>query len=138
MNSAASNLLTLLGRLCLAALYLPAGISKITGFSGTAGYIASVGLPLATAGAVLAILVEAGGGLALLLGYRTRIAALALALFTLAAALLFHAYWAMPPDKAFVNSLMFWKNIAIVGGLLVLAAHGGGAFGLDGRSKAKS
>lgn len=62
------NPLALIGRLLLAALFLPAGISKITGFAGTVGYIASVGLPMASVGAVLAILAEVGGGIALLLG----------------------------------------------------------------------
>src|SRR5690606_23927723 len=73
MNTPASNTLNLLGRLGLAALFLPAGIGKITGFSGTVGYIASVGLPMATLGAILAVVVEVAGGLALLLGYKTRI-----------------------------------------------------------------
>ena len=136
MNTPASNTLNLLGRLGLAALFLPAGIGKITGFSGTVGYIASVGLPLATLGAILALVVEVVGGLALILGYKTRIAALVLAVFTLVAAFFFHAFWSVAPDQAFVQQLLFWKNVAIAGGLLVLAAHGAGAFSLDGRQRA--
>ena len=137
MNPAASNTLNLIGRLALAALFLPAGIGKLTGFEGTVGYIASVGLPFATLGAIIAAVVEIGGGVALILGYRVRIAALALAVFTLAASVIFHAYWAVPPEQAFMQQLLFNKNIAVTGGLLVLAAHGAGAFALDGRRAAR-
>lgn len=137
MNLASSSLqngLALVGRLLLALLFLPAGLSKITGFAGTVGYIGSVGLPLASLGAVLAIVVEVGGGLALLAGYRTRVAALVLAAFTLVASVFFHAYWSAPADQAFVQQLMFFKNLAVVGGLLVLAAFGPGATSLDARA----
>lgn len=137
MNPAASNTLTLIGRLALAALFLPAGIGKLTGFEGTVGYIASVGLPLATLGAIIAVVVEIGGGVALILGYRARLAALALAVFTLAASVIFHAYWAVAPEQAFMQQLLFYKNIAVTGGLLVLAAQGAGAFALDARRAAR-
>ncbi len=120
----------LLGRLLVAALFIPAGLSKIGGFVGTVGYIASVGLPLATVAAVVAIAVEVLGGAALLLGWRTKQAALILAVFTLVATVLFHNFWAMPAEQAFMQQLMFMKNIAVVGGLLVLASLGGGQWGL--------
>ena len=112
-------------------MFLPAGIGKITGFAGTVGYITSVGLPLPALGAVIAIVVEVLGSAALLAGYRTRI--VALAAFTLVASVFFHAYWAVPAEQAFVQQLMFFKNIAIIGGLLALAAHGAGRFSLDAR-----
>ena len=115
MNTTSSNALTLMARLLLALLFIPAGLSKIGGFSGTVGAIESVGLPLASLGAVLAIVVEVGGGAALLLGLATRSAALALGVFTLVASLFFHAFWGMPTDQVFVNQLMFFKNLAIVG-----------------------
>lgn len=133
MFNTLQNPLSLIGRLLLAALFLPAGISKIGGFAGTAGYIASKGLPLPEVGAALAIAVEILGGLALILGFGTRLAALALALFTLVATFIFHNYWGVPADQAFVQQLMFNKNIAVVGGLLVLAAHGAGAWSLDAK-----
>jgi len=133
MTSSVQNTLSLVGRLLLAFLFLPAGLMKIAGFAGTVGYIGSVGLPLPQLGAVIAIVVEVGGGLALLAGFGTRIAALVLAIFTLAASILFHNYWGMPAEQAMVQQLMFFKNIAVVGGLLVLAAHGAGAFSLDGK-----
>ena len=125
--------LSLLGRLLLAALFLPAGIGKLTGFAGTVGYIASKGLPLPELGAALAVLVEVGGGLALIAGFGTRAAALVLALFTLVASVVFHNYWGVPADQAFMQQLLFFKNIAVVGGLLTVAAWGAGAWSLDAR-----
>ncbi len=136
MNASLQNPLTLTGRLLLALLFLPAGIGKIGGFAGTVGYIGSVGLPLPQLATVLAIVVEVGGGLALLAGYGTRLAALALALFTLVATFVFHNFWAMPAEQVMVQQLMFLKNIAVVGGLLVLAAHGAGAYSVDARRAA--
>lgn len=129
------NPLNLAGRLLIAALFLPAGIAKITGFAGTIGYIGSVGLPLPALGAVLAIAVEVLGGLALILGYQTRIAAVVLALFTLAASFFFHAYWSVAPEQAFVQQLLFFKNVALAGGLFILAASGAGAWSLDAKRK---
>ena len=133
MNKTSVNALDLAGRLLLVALFLPAGIGKLTGFAGTVGYISSVGLPLPSVAAALAAVVEIGGGLALLFGFGTSIAALALAGFTLVASFFFHAYWAMPADQAFVQQLMFFKNIAVTGGLLVLAAHGAAGWSMDAR-----
>jgi putative oxidoreductase len=133
MNKTSLNALDLAGRLLLVALFLPAGIGKLTGFAGTVGYISSVGLPLPSVAAALAAVVEIGGALALLFGFGTRIAALALAGFTLVASFFFHAYWAVPADQAFVQQLMFFKNVAVTGGLLVLAAHGAGAWSVDAR-----
>jgi putative oxidoreductase len=130
------NPLALLSRLLLAALFLPAGIGKITGFAGTVGYIASVGLPLPPLGAAVAIAVEVLGGLALIVGFGTRWAALALALFTLGASFFFHNYWAMPVEQQMMQQLMFMKNIGVTGGLLALAAFGAGAFSLDARRQA--
>ena len=128
--------LSLAARLLLAALFIPAGLSKIGGFAGTAGYIGSVGLPFPELGAAIAIVVEVGAGIALLLGFGTRWAALALALFTLAASFFFHAYWALPAEQQMMQQLMFMKNIAVTGGLLALAAFGAGAWSVDARRTA--
>lgn len=133
MTTTFQNPLALVGRLLLALLFLPAGISKIAGFAGTAGYIGSKGLPLPALGVAIAILVEVGGSLALIAGLKTRVAALALAVFTLVATMVFHNFWGVPADQAMVQQLMFYKNIAVIGGLLVLAAHGAGAWSLDAR-----
>ena len=133
MLTTLQNPLTLIGRLLFALLFLPAGISKIGGFAGTVGYIGSKGLPMAEVGAVIAILVEVGGALALIAGFGTRFAALALAAFALVATFFFHNFWGVPADQAMMQQLMFYKNIAVVGGLLLLAAHGAGAWSLDAR-----
>ena len=134
MSSSIQNGLTLAARLLFVLLFLPAGIGKLTGFSGTVGYISSVGLPLPTLAAALALVVEIVGGLALLAGFGTRIAALVLAAFTLIASFFFHNYWGVPAEQAFVQQLLFFKNMAVVGGLLVLAAQGAGAWSLDVRN----
>ena len=131
--NALQNPVALLGRLLIAALFIPAGIAKIGGCAGTAGYIASPGLPMPELGAVIAILVEVGVAAALLVGFKARWAALVLALFTLVAAAVFHNFWTLPADQQMVQQLMFTKNIAIVGGLLAFVAFGAGAFSLDAR-----
>jgi putative oxidoreductase len=135
MSKSIENSLSLAARILFVVMFLPAGISKLTGFAGTVGYIGSVGLPLPAVGAVLALAVEIIGSLALLAGFGTRIAALVLAAFTLVASFFFHAFWAVPADQAFVTQLLFFKNIAVVGGLLALAAHGAGAWSLDARNE---
>ena len=135
MFTSLQNPLALASRLLLAALFLPAGIGKLTGFAGTVAYVAAAGLPLPTLGALAALVVEIGGSLALLAGFGTRIAALVLALFTLGASMFFHAYWSVPADQAFVTQLLFFKNIAVVGGLLVLAAQGAAGWSMDARRK---
>ncbi|MBR7747788.1 DoxX family protein [Undibacterium baiyunense] len=127
------NPFTFVARLLLAALFLPAGIAKITGFAGTVGYIESVGLPMATLAALAAIALEVAGGIALIIGLGTRFAALALAFFTLVASFIFHAYWAVPADQVYVTQLLFFKNIAVAGGLMSLAAWGAGGWSLDAR-----
>ena len=129
------NPLALAGRLLLALLFLPAGISKLTDFGGTVGYISSVGLPMPQVAAALALVVEIVGGVALVAGYGTRLAAIVLAAFTLVATFIFHAYWAVPADQQMVQQLMFFKNVAVVGGLLTLAAWGAGAWSVDGRRR---
>lgn len=136
MFNTLQNPLALAGRLLLALLFLPAGIGKLTGFAGTVGYIASVGLPMPQVAAVIALVVEIAGGVALLAGFGTRLAAMALALFTLVASFFFHNYWAVPADQQFMQQLLFFKNMAVVGGLITLAAWGAGAWSIDARREA--
>lgn len=133
MLNSLQNPLSLVGRILLAIMFLLAGISKIGGFAGTAGYIASKGLPMPDVLTALTIIVEIGCGLALILGYCTRWAALILAGFTLVASVIFHNFWAMPAAQQMTQQLMFMKNIAVIGGLLTVAAWGAGAFSLDAK-----
>ncbi len=128
-----NNVLSLAARLLFVALFLPAGLFKLMGFEGITGYIASVGLPLPQVGAVIAIVVEIVGSAALIVGFQTRMAAAVLAVFTLVATVIFHAFWSAAPEQVQVQQLMFFKNIAVVGGLLLLVANGAGAFSLDAK-----
>ncbi|WP_439858926.1 DoxX family protein [Pseudomonas sp. MBLB4136] len=120
MNSA----IVLLARLLLAHIFVLAGINKITGFAGTQGYMESMGVP----GVLLplVILLEVGGGLALILGFLTRWAALALAAFSVAAALIFHSNFSEQ-----MQMILFMKNFAMAGGLLMLYVHGAGSISID-------
>ena len=119
----------LAGRILLAHIFLLAGLNKITGYSGTQGYMEAMGVP----GMLLplVILLEVGGALALIVGWQTRWAAYALALFSIVSALIFHSNLS---DQ--IQMILFMKNWAMAGGLLVLAANGAGAFSLDQRAKA--
>ena len=123
----------LIGRILLAWLFVPAGWGKIAGFAGTVGYIASKGVPLPEVCAAIAIAAELGLGLALLVGFKARWAALGLAIFTAVITPIFHGYWALPADQQMMQKLMFDKNLAVIGGLLVVAAFGAGRLSLDGR-----
>ena len=136
MFNALQNPLALIGRIVLALLFITSGFSKIAGFEGTAGYIAYKGLPMASVIAALTILVELGGGLAVAFGFLTRWAALALAIFSLLAGLIFHAYWAVPADQVMNMQIHFWKNVSIAGGFLILVAFGPGSFSIDAKRSA--
>jgi len=121
--------LVLLGRILLAVIFIFSGFGKLTAIGGTAGYFGSIGLPAPTLTAIVVGLVELLGGLAVLIGYKTRIAALVLAVFTLAATLVAHMNLA---DQT--QLLMALKNLAIIGGFLALASRGAGSLSLDGRN----
>lgn len=137
MFATLQNPLALMGRVLLAALFVPAGFGKISGFAGTVGYATAMGMPLPTVAVAVGLLIELLGGLALLAGFGTRLAALALAVFTLVASFVFHAYWSLPADQQMVQQLMFFKNIAVTGGLLAFAAFGAGAWSVDGARSAR-
>jgi putative oxidoreductase len=135
MSGTSANAAALAGRFLLALIFIVAGFSKIGGFGGTVGYIASKGLPLPQLLAVGTIVLEIVAGAALLIGYRARWAAAALAAFTVLATVLFHNYWAMPAEQQQVQQLMFMKNLAITGGLLMVAVLGAGGWSLDARRR---
>jgi putative oxidoreductase len=132
-----NNALNLIGRLLIAALFLPAGLAKLSGFEGTVGYIESVGLPLPAVAAAAALALEILGSVALIVGFQTRIVAAVLAVFTLVASIFFHAFWAAAPEQAFVQQLLFFKNIGVIGGLLVLVSSGAGAWSFDAKKEAQ-
>lgn len=134
-SHATQNLLTLIGRALIALLFVPAGLAKIAGFAGTVGYIASKGVPLPQLCAAIAVAAELGLGLLILVGWQTRWAALALAVFTVVITVVFHNFWAVPPAQLMQQQQAFFKNIAVVGGLLSLIAWGAGGWSLDSRRK---
>ena len=113
----------LLGRLLLAALFIVSGIWKITHFPTTAAYFARIGMPMQEAFAVIAIVVELGGGILLAIGWRRKYLAWFLAGFVLVATALGHRFWEAEPSRFFGEMNNFLKNLAIVGGLLLLASR---------------
>jgi putative oxidoreductase len=128
-----SNALSLIGRIMLAAIFLITGFGKIEGFQGVTSQIASKGLPLPEVLAVATITLEVVGGLMLVFGWKTRWAALALATFTVLAGVLFHNFWAVPEAQKMLQQIQFLKNVAIMGGLLLVVAYGPGRFSIDRR-----
>ena len=120
-------------RLLLALMFVLAGASKFGNLAGTAGYIASKGLPMPMVLAFATATLELVGGLAIVVGFQARLAALALALFTLLASILFHNFWAVPADQQMVQQLMFMKNVSVAGGLLLLFSLGTGPASIDAR-----
>jgi putative oxidoreductase len=129
--TATQNALMLVARLLIAPMFLLAGIGKVTDFQGTVGYIGSVALPMPQLLAAAALVLEIVASVLLIIGWKTRWAALALALFTLATALFFHNFWAMPADEQMMQQIIFLKNLAVAGGLLMATAVGPGGWSLD-------
>jgi len=124
------------GRLLLVAIFIFSGVGKFTDVAGTAAYIAGKGLPMPEILAVAAGAVEVIFGLMVAVGWQTRFAAVVLLLFTAAAGYLFHDFWKLPAGPEQINQMAHaWKNLSIVGGLLVLAVAGPGRFSLDGRAR---
>ncbi|GGC63028.1 DoxX family protein [Undibacterium terreum] len=120
------KLLNIAARLLMAQIFIIAGFGKLMGFSGTVGYFGSLGLPMPQIVAPLVILVELGGGLALLFGFKTRWVAAVLALFSIATAVIVHMNFA---DQA--QMINFMKNLAMAGGLLLFVRHGAGSPSID-------
>ncbi|OJF90463.1 DoxX family protein [Pararhizobium antarcticum] len=122
------NLVVLIGRILLSIIFIVAGYGKLTGFAGTVGYFTSLGLPVPTLTTALVIAIELLGGLAILAGFFTRPAAYVVAAFCLGSAVIGHGDFSVAG-----NDIHFMKNLAIAGGLLVLAAFGPGALSVDAR-----
>lgn len=126
-----SDVLALLGRVLLAAVFVYSGLGKLTGFQGAVGYIASAGLPMPQVLAVASIIVEFIGGLALLIGFRARWAALVFVLFIIVITPIFHNFWSGAAAGAMNQQINFTKNIAIIGGMLMVMAFGPGRYSVD-------
>jgi putative oxidoreductase len=121
-----NGLLPALGRLLMTAIFIQTGLNKLSASAGTIGYISSHGLPVPAVAYWVAVVVEVGGGIAILLGWQTRIIAAIMALFCLVTAFAFHY---VPGDMNMM--IHFMKNICMAGGCLVLSDFGPGAWSLD-------
>jgi putative oxidoreductase len=121
----------LVARVLLMILFVLFGWSKLTGFSGTVGYMAATGAPAPELSAIIAVVMELGVGLALVLGFYARPLALVLAVYTLGTALIGHHFWNMTGAVAYDNMIHFYKNVSIIGGLLFLVVTGPGKYSLD-------
>jgi putative oxidoreductase len=130
MNPNLTNTAALVGRILLAIIFITSGFGKITGYDGTAAYMATK-LPMVGVLLPLTILTELGGGLALAVGFKARWAGLALAAFTLLAGFLFHDYWNADAAHRMGQQINFMKNISISGGMLMVFAFGPGAWSVD-------
>jgi putative oxidoreductase len=133
-TTATQDIVALIGRVLIAWLFIPAGWGKLMGFSGVVGYIGSHGVPVPEVAAALAVAAELGLGLLVLVGWQARWAALGLALFVVVITPIFHNYWSVPAQQVMMMKQAFDKNVAIVGGLLLLSAMGPGRLSFAGRN----
>jgi putative oxidoreductase len=131
MNTHTQDTVALVARVLLALMFIISGFGKITGFDGTVAYIASKGLPMPQVVAALTVALELGGGLMLAAGFKARWAALALAIFTVLAAVIFHNFWAVEAAQKMGQQINFMKNITIAGGMLMVFAFGPGRLSVD-------
>ncbi|VWC71087.1 membrane protein [Burkholderia lata] len=125
--------LILVARILLMVLFVMFGWSKLTGFSGTVAFMASSGVPAPELSTIVAVVMEFVVGIALVVGVRTRLLALLLALYTLGTAIVGHHYWNMTGAVQYDNMIHFYKNISIIGGLMLLCVTGAGKYSVDGR-----
>ena len=132
-NPGLANAAALVGRILIAIIFIKAGWGKIGGWEGTAGYMASKGLPLVPVLLAGTILIELGGGLMLALGWKTRWVALVIFLWLIPTTFLFHKYWGIDPAQAQNQFNSFYKNVSIMGAFALLFAFGPGAYSLDKR-----
>jgi len=123
----------LIGRVLIAEIFAYFGYIKAINFGATFGYFAKWGFPLPEVSAVLAVAFELGGGILLIVGWKTRPVAWLLALYTVIATAVAHRYWSYPSEQAFNQMSHFFKNLSLIGGLLYLAAAGPGPLAVDRR-----
>ncbi len=136
MNTKVQDSAALAGRILLALIFIISGYGKITGYAGTAGYMAGKGLPMVAVLLPLTILVELGGGLLIALGWKARWAAALIFLFLIPVTLVFHNPTGLAPAEAQQQMINLLKNVSIMGGMLGLFAFGPGGFSLDAKQSA--
>jgi putative oxidoreductase len=131
MSNSSSSIVPLFGRILLSSVFILSGISKITAFAMEEGYVVAKHLPLPALALTIALIIELAGGLALLAGWLTKFTAWILFLYMIPTTFLFHNFWAMQGMDRYDNTIHFQKNLAIMGGLLLLTAFGAGAYSVD-------
>jgi len=131
MQSTIDKFGPLVGRILLSAIFLMSGIGKIGGFAGTAGYMASKGIPMVDVLLAITIVIEIGAALMIIGGFKARLGATALFLWMLPVTFMFHNYWAMPADQQMIQQIMFMKNLGLMGGMLYIMAFGSGPMSID-------
>jgi len=131
MQSTIDKFGPLVGRILLSAIFLMSGIGKIGGFAGTAGYMASKGIPMVDVLLAITIVIEIGAALMIIGGFKARLGATALFLWMIPVTFLFHNYWAMPADQQMIQQIMFMKNLGLMGGMLYIMAFGSGPMSID-------
>jgi putative oxidoreductase len=128
MQSIINQFAPLVGRTLLSLIFLWSGFGKITGFAGTAGYMASKGLPMVEVLLVITIIIELVAAAMIIVGWKARLGATALFLWMIPVTVIFHAFWAVPAELT-----MFMKNLSIMGGLLMVMAFGSGPYSIAKR-----
>jgi putative oxidoreductase len=132
-GSGSNAMVSLIGRVLIALIFAYFGYMKAMNFQGTIGYFAKWGFPMPPVAASLAVLFELGGGVLLIVGWKTRWVAWALVLYCAIATLVAHRFWGYPPEQAFNQTSHFFKNLSLIGGLIYLATFGPGAMSVDKR-----
>ncbi len=131
MNQFITKFGPLVGRILIAVIFLLSGIGKIGSFTGTAGFMASKGVPMTDLLLVITIFIELGSAIMLILGWKARLAAAVLFLWMIPVTLTFHNFWAAPADQQMIQQIMFLKNLAMMGGMLFVMAFGSGPYSVE-------
>ncbi len=121
----------LAGRILLSLIFLISGLGKIGGFAGTAGWMASKGLPVAEVLLAITIVIEIGAALMIIAGFKARLGATALFLWMIPVTFIFHNFWAVPAAEQQIQQIMFLKNLGLMGGMLYIMAFGSGPMSVD-------
>jgi putative oxidoreductase len=132
-NPAFTNAAALVGRILIALIFVLSGFNKIGGFSGVVGYIGSKGLPMPQVLAALTIALELGGGILLVIGWKTRWVALLFFLWLIPTTLVFHRFWGIDAAQVQAQFVNFMKNVSIMGAMAMLMAFGPGTYSVDKR-----
>ncbi|OGI37467.1 MAG: hypothetical protein A2140_05045 [Candidatus Muproteobacteria bacterium RBG_16_62_13] len=133
MPSFVNQFAPLAGRILISIIFIMSGISKITGFAGTSGWMASKGLPMADVLLAASIVIELGAAAMIVTGFKARWGAAALFLWMIPVTLVFHNFWTYPAAEQQIQSIMFFKNLGLMGGMLLIMGFGSGPLSVDKR-----